>query len=223
MQTKFTLCHISYRQRTPATIQITVWCPALTFNPLFFFFFLQLSIIRLLYIKYNENTISSIYLTNIKPLFGIVYFSLWEKSEHQHIVTTCRAAPLSLYCIVLKHWSSYRETRAHMHTQSHTGRQRWGAVLASGTYLLWSHASTPLTQPPTRRDSSNASWVQSLPASCTPQAGCSATELGSPWHPLSYKNGNRYWNLSCYIVAQWTQSILNILSLNILYYSQYLQ
>lgn len=69
-----------------------------------------------------------------------------------------------------KHWG----TRARTHKQSHTGRQRSGAALASGTGKYGCLGSgvphvapSPTNQPPTRGVSSRASWVQSLPASCT--------------------------------------------------------
>lgn len=122
--------------------------------------------------------------SNPHPKF---YTSLKSRSHCYHL----RSSFFVLYYFEAMVFISI-EKQEHICTSSLTQTdsaegQPWPLALENTAALaLVSHASAPPTQPPTRRVSSIASWVQSLPASCTPQAGCSNMELGSAWHLISH-------------------------------------
>lgn len=116
-----------------------------------------------------------------KTNFALCYMT--TPASRQTTALTCNllfSAALSTYCIVLKWRTSLSGTSAYMHTQSDTGRQRWGAVLASGTgkhSCLGSGLTHPVLKPnltPEETPAMPAGSNLSLPAA-TPR------QTAAPW------------------------------------------
>lgn len=128
--------------------------------------------------------------------------SHWKRnSEDDHSGLTCTSTVF--------HVPTLSESKGE-HKGTYVGTKTLGPrgdPLASGSGRhSRCHISTYLWArlPRTQRISTTASWVQSLPASCTPQAGRGTTELGSAGHPSCD------WNLSDSIITHWNHSGKNI-------------